>query len=174
MKEEELRAVCTLIWQTWPWHHSFEEAFLDFKKNIPANAINGTDRLRFVVYDEALVVAHASIFPRTIHTEQGSMLVGALSGVCTHDKYRRQGLGAHVVRAAFERVDQGEFPVSLWMTNIPTFYEKLGGRIIKNTWINTHNTTQPDIDPWPDELKMIYPANHKWPDGVIDLNGSVY
>jgi hypothetical protein len=44
MKEKELRAVCTLIWQTWPWNNSFEEAFLDFKKNIPFNAKNDTDR----------------------------------------------------------------------------------------------------------------------------------
>jgi hypothetical protein len=71
-------------------------------------------------------------------------------------------------------VDQRKFPVSLWMTTTPVFYEKVGGKVIKNTWINTYNTKNPNADPWPSEFKMIYPANYSWPAGEIDLNGPTF
>jgi hypothetical protein len=79
-----------------------------------------------------------------------------------------------VVRAVFNLVDRGKFPVSLWMTTVPKFYEILGARLLDNTWVNSHSSDDPKADPWPDELKMIYPAGYAWPDGQIDLNGPVY
>ena len=119
-------------------------------------------------------MAHASLFAREVHTEFGSIRLGAQSSVCTHVDYRRRGFGAQVVRAAFDLVDNGTFPVALWMTTIPVFYEKLEARIIHNNWINSQNTENPKADPWPDEQKMISPASYAWPTGQIDLNGSAY
>ena len=174
MSDQELRAVFTLLWQTWAWHDSFEKAFVDFKKKIPEYVRLGTDSHRFVIWEGEQIVAHASLFAREVHTEHGSICLGALSAVCTHMDYRKQGFGAQVVRAAFELVDNGTFPVSLWMTTVPGFYEKLGACIIQNSWVNSQNTDDPTADPWPDEQKMVYPARYAWPSGQIDLNGAAY
>jgi GNAT superfamily N-acetyltransferase len=174
MSDQELRAVFTLLWETWGWHGSFEEAFVNFKKNISEYVRLGTDGHRFVIWEGEQIVAHANLFAREVHTERGSIRLGALSAVCTHVDYRRRGLGTQVVRAAFDLVDHCIFPVALWMTTIPVFYEKLGARIIENSWINTQNTENPKADPWPEELKMIYPASYAWPAGQIDLKGPDY
>ena len=174
MSDRELKAVYSLLWQIWPGRSSFEEAFAGFKNQISENTRNVADRLRFVIWRGNRAIAHAAIFAREVHTYRGSICLGALAGVWTHPDYRRHGFGAQVVQAAFELVDDGTFPVSLWMTTVPGFYEKLGARIIQNTWINTHNTENQRADPWPDEQKMIYPASYDWPGGQIDLNGPVY
>ena len=175
MRDQDLKAVFTLLWHTWPWDNSsFEEAYANFKRNIPVNASNGSDRHRFVVWEGDQVIAHAGIFVREVRTERGSIALGALTGVCTHADYRMRGLGKQVVRAAFDLVDDGVFPVSLWMTTVPGFYEKLGARVIENTWVNTQNTENPTADPWPDEQKMIYSASYDWPAGQIELNGPAY
>lgn len=174
LNEHELKAVFVLLWQTWPRQNSFEEAFINFKTNIREHARNRTEGHRFVIWERDQVVAHANLFAREVQTERGNIRLGALSAVCTHVDYRLHGLGAQVVRAAFDLVDHGRFPVALWMTTVPAFYEKLGARIVQNTWINTHNTKNQRADPWPDERKMIYPASYDWPGGQIDLNGPVY
>lgn len=174
MSEQELRAVFALLWQIWPGKNSFEEAFANFKKSIPEYARRGTDSHRFVIWEGEQVVAHANIFPREVHTKRGSIRLGALSAVCTHTNYRGRRFGAQVVRAAFDLVDNGTFPVALWMATVPIFYEKLGARIIQSSWINTKNAEDQNTDPWPDVQKMIYPANYAWPAGQIDLNGSAY
>ena len=172
--ERELRAVCKLVWQTWTWKDSLEEAFAEFKSNTLESARKGEGRQRFIVWEGDQVVAHAAIFSREVHTKHGTLRLGALTGVCAHADYRGHRLGSRVVRAAFDLVDQGEFSVILWQTTVPKFYEKLGARIVDNTWVNSHNAENPKADPWPDELKMIYPADYAWPDGQIDLNGPVY
>ena len=174
MSDGDLKAVYTLLRQVWPGRNSFDEAFENFKKNIPVYARHGSDGHRFVIWEGDRVIAHANIFAREVHTERGSIRLGALSAVCAHPDYRKQGLGARVVRAAFKLIDNGVFPVSLWMTTVPIFYEKLGARIVENTWANSQNTEDPTTDPWPAEQKMIYPASYAWPAGQIDLNGSAY
>jgi len=174
MSDQELKAVFDILWQTWTWKNPYEVAYLNFKSKALENARIGSDRLRFVVWEGNQVIAHAGIFAREVHTEHRSIRLGALTAVCTHSDYRIQGFGAKVVRAALKLVDNGTFPVSLWMTTVPEFYKKLGARIVENTWSNSQNTENPTADPWPDEQKMIYPANYAWPTGRIDLNGPAY
>lgn len=174
MSDWELKAVFTLLWQIWPGQNSFEEALAKFKKNVPLYARGRSDGHRFAIWEGERVIAHANIFAREVYTERGSIRLGALSAVCTHPEFRNQGLGAQVVRAAFDLIDDSTFPVSLWMTTVPGFYEKLGARIVENPWINCQNTENPTADPWPDEQKMIYPAGYDWPAGQIDLNGPPY
>jgi GNAT superfamily N-acetyltransferase len=174
MSDWDLKAVYALLWQVWPGQGSFEEAFVRFKNRVLEKTENAACRPRFTIWKDGQVVAHASIFARDVHTEAGSIRLGALSAVCTHPGYRGQGFGARVVRAAFDLIDNGTFPVSLWMTTVPVFYEKLGARIVENTWINRRSTENPLADPWPDEQKMIYPAGYDWPAGQIDLNGPPY
>jgi predicted GNAT family acetyltransferase len=174
MTDRELRAVCTLLWKTWSWKDSFTESLVGFKSNIQEHAKNRADRLRFVIWDGDQIVSHAAIFAREVHTENGTLRLGALTGVCTHADYRGSRLGSCVVRAAFGLVDQGKYPAALWMTTVPEFYKKLGARLVDNVWVNSYNIKNPKADPWPDEQKMIYPASYIWPAGQIDLNGPVY
>lgn len=174
MNDQELRAVYSLLWKVWPGQNSFEEAFARFKNKVVEKNTDVVDRLRFVVWKDNQIVAHASIFAREVHTDHRSIRLGGLAAVCTYPDYRKRGFGAQVVRAAFELIDHGTFPVALWMTTVPDFYKKLGARIIENTWVNTKNIEDPKTDPWPDEEKMIYPASYTWPTGQIDLNGPTY
>ena len=124
----------------------------------------------FIAWDGDRLVGHAEIFPRTIYSAGGPLTVGALSGVVVRPEYRRRGIGARLVRAALARVDEGSFPVALWQTETPDFYTRLGARAIDNPWVNKKGNN-PQADPWPDEVKMIYPSDFPWPQGVLDLGG---
>ena len=129
---------------------------------------------RSVIWQGETAIAHAAMFGRVVHTENGSIQVGALSGVCVRKDQRGKGYGVEVTKAALSLVDQGRYSVSLWQTQSPGFYEKLGARVITNPFVNSQNRENPGKDPWPDEVKMIYPAEYPWPEGVIDLNGGAY
>lgn len=127
-------------------------------------------------YGEELA-AVSMVFPRQIRTTQGPLRVMALAGVCTAPERRGQGLGAAVVRAAFDLVDSGMFSVSLFQTPVIEFYAKLGARKVTNRFVNSlwkpgdpHSATHP----WWDPDVMIYPASAEWPEGEIDLLGAGY
>ena len=124
----------------------------------------------FVIRDQNRVLAHALIFNREIFTAQGPMNVGALAAVCVHPDFRGRGWGESVVRAAFDFLPELGAEVSLFQTGVPSFYEKLGGRLVLNRFFNGDH---PDNPFW-DVCEMIYPASFPWPDGDIDLNGPGY
>ena len=100
----------------------------------------------------------------------------ALGGVCTHPEKRGLGLGAAVVRAAFSRVDNGSFPVSVFQTPVVDFYKGLGAAVCENNrWVDRKNEADPTAHPWvPGETLMYYPATFDWPSGEIDINGGQY
>lgn len=122
------------------------------------------------------VIAHALIFPRTVRTEQGAMTLAALASVCSHPEYRGKNLGATVVRAAFEVVDDDSAPFSLFQTS-PTakpFYERLSATVVENGIVNSL-ADNPRANPFWDEVIMRYPADRSgWPEGEIDLLGAGY
>jgi len=116
------------------------------------------------------VLAHALIFRRDVITPQGPLGVGALAKVCVHPDHRGRGWGADVVRAAFASLPALGVSVSLFQTGVPPFYEKLGGRLVTNRFVNGDSQDNPF---W-DACEMIYPAEFDWPAGQIDLNGPGY
>jgi predicted N-acetyltransferase YhbS len=135
-----------------------------------------TQRRRvFCIMDHKKILAKASIFPRLIGTPDGDMVIMALASVCSDPKRRGEGLGAMVVRAAFQQVDLGHFPLALFQTTTPVkpFYEKLGARKVTNTFINS-KAEDAGANPWWDPEIMIYPADANWPAGTIDLKGKGY
>jgi 2-polyprenyl-3-methyl-5-hydroxy-6-metoxy-1,4-benzoquinol methylase len=134
----------------------------------------GVRARRSLVWRGSEPVAHAAIFGRQVKTRQAVLQVGAISAVCVAAGERRAGLGTRVVRRLFDLVDQGEYPVALWQTKQVGFYEKLGARPVQNEWVNSQNNENPDADPWPNEVKMIYPPDYGWPEGPIDLNGQPF
>jgi predicted GNAT family N-acyltransferase len=129
----------------------------------------------FLLEDGDTLLAHAEIFPRTILTSAGKMLVMALASVCSPPDRRGEGYGKRIVQAAFGQVDNGRFFLSLFQTRVPDFYEKLGARKVLNTFINSKGKDGVDFSPWWNPHAMIYPgAFVQWPAGEIDLLGPGY
>jgi predicted N-acetyltransferase YhbS len=126
----------------------------------------------FVVREGDRVIAHASFDPRTISTRNGELTVLALARVCSDPAVRGRKLGQAVVQAAFEPVDQGAFPFSLFQTTdeVMPFYERLGAVRIHNRFKNSL-AEDPSADPWWNPVIMRYPNDLGWPDGEIDLLG---
>lgn len=175
LSDRQRLALVDLFLHTWPKADaSNEEVIARFDPSAQRETDTKINLQRFIIWDNEVAVAHTGIFTREIHTARGPLQVGALSGVCTRREYQGRGYGAATVSAAFELVTQEMYPVALWMTTVPGFYEKLGARLVQNTWVNRQNPETPTADPWPDEVKMIYPAHYPWPEGPIDLNGPAY
>jgi len=125
-----------------------------------------------LIREDGRLVAHASVYPRTIHTLKGEMTVLALARVCTDLAVRGRKFGDAVVRATFELVDHGTFPFALFQTtpDVRPFYERLGAVTIDNTFVNSL-AEDPKADPFWAEVRMRYPATGDWPKGEIDLCG---
>jgi GNAT superfamily N-acetyltransferase len=130
--------------------------------------------IRHLAWQAGQLAGHTHTFERRVMTEAGDIPVMALSGVCVAEPFRGMGIGAALVRSAFERVEQGEFGVSLFQTTVPGFYRKLGAVAVDNVFRNSRNEADPEASPWGDEEIMIYPSGFDWPKGVIDLNGPGY
>ncbi|MFW6303859.1 MAG: GNAT family N-acetyltransferase [Candidatus Sumerlaeota bacterium] len=129
----------------------------------------------FCVAEGDNILAKASVFPRLIELPGGRLKIMALASVCADKAHRGRGLGAAVVRGAFEQVDRGHFPLALFQTTTPVrpFYEKLGARAISNRFINSR-ADDPEANPWWDPEIMLYPADYDWPEGTVDLLGKGY
>ena len=131
--------------------------------------------IEFVIQsDGGAVLAHSCVFVREIITGEGPRRVGALAGVCVDPDCRGRGWGADVVRAALDYLPQLGVSVCLFQTDVPGFYEKLGCRIVTNTFFDG---TRPDgsrDDPFWSAYQMVFPAHFDWPDGEIDINGPGY
>jgi predicted N-acetyltransferase YhbS len=129
----------------------------------------------FVVRESGRVIAHSAAIPRTIGTIERKMTILGLSRVCAHPDCRGQKLGELVTRAAFELVDRGNFPFSLFQTTpqVRPFYERLGAVSASNTIVNSL-ADDPTSNPFSDAVVMRYPNSGDWPSGTIDLRGPGY
>lgn len=173
LSEREATAILSLINNVWPSKEmSLAELVAEWLMGRSEVASRGS--LHFVIWEESRVIAYANTFARQIHTSAGVLSVMGLSGVCVESTRRGKGLGKAIVRRAFEQVDGGLFPVSLYQTGVPLFYEALGARIVHNRFVNSKNIDNPQANPWWDQCVMIYPARYDWSDGPIDLNGGGY
>lgn len=175
LTEKKLVAITRLLYDVFVTDgRTFEEVLAAVKERMASRKGSLEETIKLVVWDQEEPVAHAGYFCREIYTQAGSIFVGALTGVCVRKSHRGKGLGRRVVKAYFDQIDQGVFSVGLWQTEVPDFYARLGARIISNPFFNSQNSENPHADPWPGEVKMIYPPDYPWPEGVIDLNGHAY
>lgn len=126
----------------------------------------------FLIREQDRVIAHAAIISRTIGTSLGDLTIAGLAQVCSAPELRGRGLGALVVRAAFEVVDSKVFPFALFQTSptIQPFYEKLGSCVFQNRIVNSL-AEDPEVSPFWDRVAMRYPDTGNWPPGEIDLRG---
>lgn len=178
MSPAQLRAVWEL------WHRVFPRPGVTLEQRLTqflGSSLGSVGEL-FVVWEGATPVATACTFPREIRTPRGPLTVLALAGVCSVPERRGDGLGRAITRAAFADVDSGRYPVSLFQTNVPDFYAKLGARVVTNPFVNSRFDPNDPAQagrgtreqPWWSTHAVIYPATYAWPDGEIDLQGLGY
>jgi GNAT superfamily N-acetyltransferase len=175
--EADARAIAELLCLVWPKAESDvptrAAAFRAKWKNYhgPPNTFPRS----FVLRAGDRIVGHAELGPRTIGTANGELTIGALASVCVHPELRRQQLGRQLVRAAFQVVDDGDYPFALFQNYAErrAFYESLGARVIDNPIVNSL-AEDPRANPFWADLAMIYPAAKEWPAGEIDLRGTGY
>lgn len=174
ISKADARAIAELVVSIWPKVgrnvETFTDEILDQWKDYrgPENQYPRS----FAAREGGRLIAHASVYPRTIATSKGNITVLALARVCTDPSVRRRKLGDAVARATFALVDNGTFPFSLFQTtkDVRPFYERLGAVVIDNTFVNSM-ADDPKADPFWAEVRMRYPATGNWPKGEIDLCG---
>lgn len=171
----QLSALVRLLYEVFVKdERTFEQVLESVKEEMAQRIGTPGEATSLIIWENGRPIAHAGYFRREIFTEAGTLPVGALWGVCVAESHRGQGLGAQIVRAYLNLIDQGEYPVGLWQTGKPDFYRKLGARVVHNLYINSQDPENPQANPWGAEEIMIYPAEYPWPEGVIDLNGPAY
>jgi predicted N-acetyltransferase YhbS len=173
----DARAIATLLVAIWPKPGRTIDTLADellTKQRHYAGPESQYPRL-FVVRHDGRVIACSSAVPRMIGTAAGEMTVLALARVCTDPHFRGKHLGQTVVRAAFELVDDGSYPFSLFQTgpSVRPFYEKLGAVKASNHFINSL-ADDPCANPFWDTEIMRYPGKPGWPAGQIDLRGPAW
>jgi GNAT superfamily N-acetyltransferase len=129
----------------------------------------------FLLRESDRVVGHAEVGPRTIGTTCGELTIAALVSVCIDPKLRQQGLGRHLVRTAFQLIDDEVYSFSLFQNYAErrAFYERLGARVVDNPIVNSL-AENPQLNPFWADLAMVYPATKTWPSGEVDLRGPGY
>ena len=175
LTESQVWSIVSLIQSVWPnVDKTIVETVAECMDRASVDRAADSNSKRFVLWEDDQAVAHALTFEREIFTTGGSLKQMGLAAVCVAESRRDEGLGAQVMRKAFEQVDNGVWPVSVFQTPVPGFYEKLGGRIVDNEFVNSKNEENPQANPWWVGEVMIYPAEFPWPEGRIDLNGGGY
>jgi predicted N-acetyltransferase YhbS len=174
ISEADARATMELVCAIWPKPgrtvDSMTADLLDRWKQY--DGLEAQHPRSFFIRAEGKVIAHAAAVPRTISTTAGDITILALARVCTDPSARGRQLGRAMVRAAFDLVDNGTFPFSLFQTtdDVKPFYERLGAIEIHNNFINS-TAEDPTASPWWSPVIMRYPAKPGWPNGEIDLVG---
>ena len=163
-----VRELCAIVWP--PALDESQGLEIDPENERP-------ERFIAAVENKGRIVATAEGFKRIVRTERGELRVLALASVCTLPECRGMGLGQRAVRTILKQVDDGRFPLALWQTGVPQFYEKMGAVEVFNQFVNRRHPTNPDRNPFWDAHRMIYVHGGGlggWPDGIIDLNGLGY
>ncbi|MEN0111361.1 MAG: GNAT family N-acetyltransferase [Planctomycetota bacterium] len=178
IRPDEALAAGTLIHRVWPRPDRGPVERAEQLTSLGATYDGSEERgpESALVFDADRVIAHALSFARTVQTTDGPVTVLALAMVASDPDYRGQGLGDAVVRAAFERVDSGAFPLCLYQTSFPVerFYQRFGACRVENRILNSQHGEDQDTNPFWDDLVMRYPATAPWPGGDVDLCGPGY
>jgi predicted N-acetyltransferase YhbS len=125
-----------------------------------------------VIGPRGQVLGNVGLIARQIETPAGLMRVQGILDVASSDEARGLGLGRRLIRAAWDEVDAGLYPLCLFQTGPAVgYYERLGARVVDNEFFDSTGDTPEGQRPFTDEAVMIYPADADWPAGPIDLRG---
>ena len=170
LQDEQILKIVSLIEATWP---ELERSESDEDRIIRYREENKSREV-FLIESDGTLAGHTKIFPRVIRCQHKSFPITALSGVCVPDRFRGHHFGKRMVREVFDLVDRGKLPACLFQTNIPSFYKKLGARVIHNRFYNSREPSGAKTSPWFEPFVMIYSRGKDWPEGDIDLNGPAF
>lgn len=168
----EIRMLLELLTRTWPP----QDGTIDMEKMIA-----GYQNSKIPLFNKVLLcfngeelIGHTEIFAREVVVRSEKRDIMALAGVCVKHTFRGQNIGLQLVRKAFEFVDEGAFPCSIFQTNVPGFYEKVKCKQIQNKFINSKHIDDVNKNPWRDPFVMIYPETYDLGKEVVDLLGDGY
>jgi GNAT superfamily N-acetyltransferase len=172
ISEDDARASAELLYTVWPKPGRTVDTFTAdmLKQRRDYHGPEAQHPRSLFVREGGRVIGHASIYPRTLGTSAGELTVLALARVCTEPAARGRNIGKQLVRSAFDLVDRGDFPFSLFQTKVRAFYEKLGAVTVDNHFFNSQ-AEDPSVWPFWDPDIMRYPATPGWPTDEIDLRG---
>ncbi len=165
LTKSQIVAINQLMDSTWPENAtqtSEEDKVKEFYDRFPAKTCH-------CVYEDKVLIGYAESFPIHIKIVNKEADILGIGSVCVNPDFRGKGLGAKLVKAAFDRIDNDEYPLCLFQTAVPDFYSKLNCKLIDNQFINSKNSKSPKANPFWDDHVMIYPSTFLWPSGVIDL-----
>lgn len=164
---KDVNDLTDLTWpQTKPAEYTSESRIQDFIKRNP-------NKTSHFIYENAELIGYAESFPREIYADQAKHTIMGLGAVCVHPSHKGKGLGAQLVQTAFQRVDNGEFKLSLFQTGVPGFYHRLNCRTIENKIVNSQSGA-PGENPFWDPYVIIYPREFIGFQSEIDLLGPGY
>ncbi len=178
IREDELLAIGRMLASVWPKpdRGPVERAEQLKRVGVDYSGPAGQAPISFVVWDGDQPMAHSLTFGRKVATSSGELDVMALAMVAADPVCRGKGYGVAVAQASFERVNAGDFAFSLFQTShkVQSFYERLGCKLVENRVVNSLSESEPEANPFWDDVVMRYPAEGDWPEGDIDLRGRGY
>lgn len=144
---------------------SFDEPDEPFTDDDWEHAVGG---VHFVLEDEGLLVAHASVVQRELLAAGHHLETGYVEAVATRPSHRGRGFGSAVMRGVNEYIDRG-FRLGALGTGAIPFYEALGWRVWRGP---TYVRTDPGPVRTPDEdgfvLVRLTPTSPE-----LDLSGPI-
>jgi predicted N-acetyltransferase YhbS len=167
LDETAIRQIIALKQKVWPNDIPVETHLEQYRGRF----LTRSNRRTYTVESEGRLLAHAELFGRTIEAGGTQVMVGAIAGVCVDPECQGSGIGRELTQAIFNDLPQQNYPLILFQTNVPRFYEKLGARVVHNTFIRGRGDS---TNPWRDDAVMIYPAHAPWPEGTINMMGEGY
>jgi aminoglycoside 2'-N-acetyltransferase I len=115
LRPEEVASLRALFEAAW----ADEEGFTDQDWD---HAFGG---IHFIVEEGGVIVSHASVVERRLHTNGLDLTTGYVEAVATRPLHQRRGHGSAVMRAVGEHIDR-TFQLGALDTGRRAFYERLG------------------------------------------------
>ena len=157
----------------------FDEAWSDaaeggFTDQDWGHAVGG---VHVIAEADGLIVAHASVVERELHTAGHRLQTGYVEAVATRPSHQRQGLGSLTIGAAGELIDR-TYRLGALATGVVGFYEKLGwvawqGPTSVRTDAALVRTAEEDgnvfvrLTPTSPELDLSAPISCEWRPGDV-------
>lgn len=153
----ELRSSCADLWAiVWPPGRSSVEREQKYE-GLREHEVH-------IARVDGEVFAIARTFNQTILMGDSPRDVIALASVCSHPEHRGEGYGKAVALAALAR--SSAVAPALFQTGVPSFYERLGGRVINNSI----STSTVGVEAFTDDRIMIHPKDAPWDEAAaVDL-----
>ena len=153
------------------WSDDAEGGFTDQDWD---HAVGG---VHVIAEGDGLMVAHASVVERELHTGGHRLPTGYVEAVATRPSHQRQGLGSQVIAAAGELIDR-TYRLGALATGVVGFYEQLGwmawrGPTSVRTDAGLVRTAEEDgnvfvrLTPTSPELDLSAPISCEWRPGDV-------